>query len=275
MQIKSHEDILHESIYSSVIHNMLHICRQEDIDFILHKVSKNKSFIKSICLLPYWFYECFENKTDLQNELFALGKANLQAWIAYTLYDYVRDGKIEKEKMNLSISVANIMLQKSIQDFYTLVDHDKDKVNSINTLLNTIDLHYLDNKTIEDIHYHFKYMCDNSYRKSIGACLVAMIVVWLLGYKTESNNHTETFDFFKNYLNARQLSDDEDDMCDDMLNNVYTPATFLMRAQYGSDYIHTMLRSRIDMSMRLAYESLRNISFFDADKFAELYIKEC
>lgn len=277
MQSKKHEDILFESIYSTVEQNMLSICKQSDVDFIISKLSKNKTFLKSICLLPYWFFDCFENENniDLQNELFILGKANLQAWISYTLYDYLRDKKIEKGYVNLSLSVANILLQKSIKDFYSLVDNNKDKINIINNILNTMDNHYLDNQTISDIHYHFKYMCDNAYKKSIGASIVGLMVVWLMGYKIESENHIETLNFFQNYLNARQLSDDEQDMCDDMLNNIYTPATFLMRAQYGSDYIHTMLRSRIDMSMRLAQDNLRNIAFFDYEKFIELYLKDC
>ena len=277
MQIKNHEEKLFEAIYSSVVENMLNICKQSDIDFIIDKLGKNNKFLKSICLLPFWFYDCFENENgvDLQNELFILGKANLQAWVAYTLYDYIRDGKIEKIYINLSMSVANIMLQKSIKDFYSLVDNDKNKINIINNLLNTVDTYYLNNKTIEDIHYHFKHMCDNSYKKSIGASIVAIIITWLLGNEVNSNNHLETLEFFKNYLNARQLSDDEEDVVDDMLNNIYTPATFLMRAQYGSDYIRTMMRSRIDMSMRLAHDSLRNIAFFDYEKFIELYVKEC
>ncbi len=277
MQIKNYEEKLFEAIYSSVLENMLSICKQSDIDYIIDKLGKNNKFLKSICLLPYWFYDCFENENvvDLQNELFILGKANLQAWISYTLYDYIRDGKIEKIHINLSVSVANIMMQKSIKDFYGLVDSDKNKINIINNLLNTIDAHYLDNKTVEDIHYHFKYMCDNSYKKSIGTAIVSMIINWLLGYEINSNNYIETFEFFKNYLNARQLSDDEKDMVDDMLNNTYTAATFLMRAQYGSDYIRTMMRSRIDMSMRLAHDSLRNMSFFDYEKFIELYVGEC
>ena len=277
MQIKNYEYKLFESIYLSVKENILKICDQNDTNFILDKLTKNEAFLKSICLLPYWFYDCFDNKNDidLQNELFILGKANLQAWISYTLYDYLRDSKIEKRYINLSVSVANIMLQKSLKDFYDLVDNDKNKINFINKTLNTIDNHYLDNKTVEDIHYHFKYLCDNSYKKSIGAAIVAIIIIWLLGYEINSNNYIETFEFFKNYLNARQLSDDKDDMVDDMLNNIYTPATFLMRAQYGSEYIHTMLRSRIDMNMRMAYEALRNLSFFDYEKFMELYVKEC
>ncbi len=256
---------------------MSSICQDMSRDFIIGKLGKHKSFLKSICLLPYWFFICFENENriDLQNEIFILGKANLQAWIAYTLYDYLRDGKIEKGKINLCLSVANICYQKSVKDFYSLVDYDTDKIHIINSLFNSMDIQYVENKTVEDIHYHFRYMCDSSYKKSIGASIAALIVAWLLGCKTESNNHTETLEFFKNYLNARQLSDDEDDMCDDMLNNIYTPATFLMRAQYGSDYIRTMMRSRIDMSMRMAHEALRNISFFDYEKFIELYVKEC
>ena len=277
MQIKNHEDILCESIYSSVMEKMSNICQDIDKDYIMRKLGTRESFLKSICLLPYWFFSCFENETsiDIQNELFILGKANLQAWIAYTLYDYIRDGKIEKEKINVCLSIANIFYQKSIKDFYTVIDNQTDKIHIINNLLNTIDNHYLDNRVIKDIHYHFKYMCDSSYKKSIGASIVALIITWLLGNKTDSTNHVETFEFFKNYFNARQLSDDEDDMVDDMLHNIYTPATFLMRAQYGSDYIHTMMRSRIDMSMRLALENLRNLSFFDYEKFMELYIKNC
>ena len=277
MQTKKHEDILHESIYSSVMENMSNICQHSDMEYIISKLGKQTTFLKSICLLPYWFFNCFENENniDIQNELFILGKANLQAWIAYTLYDYIRDGKIEKEKISLCLTVANIFYQKSIKDFYDVVDHDKNKIHIINNLLNSTDNHYIDNRVIEDIHYHFKYMCDSVHKKSIGASIVALLIIWLLGNKTDSNNYIETLEFFKNYLNARQLSDDEDDMVDDMLHNIYTPATFLMRAQYGSDYVHTMMRSRIDMSMRLALENLRNLAFFDYEKFMELYVKDC
>jgi hypothetical protein len=46
-----------------------------------------------------------------------------------------------------------------------------------------------------------------------------------------------------------------------------------MRAQYSSDYIHTMIRSRIDMNMRAAIDSLRNLAFFDYERFMELYVR--
>ena len=277
MQSKIYEEILFESIYSTVLKNTNKLCGENNTNYIINKISKNKNFLKTICLLPYWFFDCFENKDniDIDNELFILGKINFQACIAYTLYDYIRDKKIEKEYINICISIANIMLQKSIKDFYTLVKNDVNKVNIINNILNTIDLYYLDNKVISDIHYHFKYICDNLHKKSIGLAISPIIILWLLGYKIDDDTQIETKRFFEYYLNARQLSDDEDDMCDDMLNNIYTPATFLMRAQYGSDYIHTMIRARIDMNMRLAMDSLRNIPFFDYEKFKELYIKDC
>ena len=277
MQIKNYENILFESIYLSVLDSLNKICDEKDSNYILNKITKNNDFFKSICLLPYWFFNCFENKNDIDiyNEIFILGKANLQGFIAYTLYDYIRDKKIDKEYIDISLSIANIFSQKSISDFHAIVDYDKNKTNIIDNLLNTMDIYYLDNQVICDIHYHFKYMCDNTYKKSIGMSIVCLIVIWLLGYETESNNFIETLDFFKNYLNARQLSDDEDDMCDDILNNIYTPATLLMRAQYGSDYIHTMIRSRIDTYQRTAIDSLKNIEFFDFEKFIELYVKDC
>ncbi len=277
MQLKKHEEILFESIYSTVSENIHRLCDENNVNYIINKISKNKNFFKSISLLPYWFFNCFENKDniDIDNELFILGKVNIQACIAYTLYDYLRDKKIEKEHINICISIANIMLQKSIKDFYALVNNDVNKVNIINNILNTMDNYYLDNKIISDIHYHFKYICDNVNKKSIGIVISPLIIIWLLGYKSDSETYTETYRFFEYYLNARQLSDDEDDMCDDMLNNIYTPATFLMKAQYGSDYIHTMIRARIDMNMRLAMDSIRNIAFFDWEKFRELYIKDC
>jgi hypothetical protein len=275
MQSKNHEDILFDSIYSSFIENLSSIFEKKDIDFIIDKTNKSKSFLKPICLLPYWFFNCFENENniDLQNELFILGKTNLQYYISCNLYDLIRNGKIEREYINLSLSAANVLLQKSIKDFYNLVNYDKNKINIINNLLEITNTSHLDNKTISDIHYHFKYLCDNAYKKSIGMSITAIVTTWLLGFEINSNNHIETIEFFKNYLNAKQLSNDDDKMCDDMLNNTYTPATFLMRAQYSSDYIHTMIRSRIDMNMRAAIDSLRNLAFFDYERFMELYVR--
>jgi len=277
MQTKNYEDALFELIHSSVMQTMSSICQDSDMDFIMGKLGKNTLFVRSICLLPYWFFDCFEdeNKVDIQNELFILGNANLQGWIAYTLYDYIRDGKIERNKINACLSVANILSQKSLKSFYDLVCYSKEKMSAIDRLVNSMDNHYLENKTVGDIHYHFKYLCDTSHSKSNGVTIAAIVVIWLLGNDIHNCNYIETCNFFTHYLNARQLSDDEEDIVDDMLHNVYTPATFLMRAQYGSDYVHAMMRSRIDSSMRLAHESLRNISFFDYEKFTELYIKEC
>jgi hypothetical protein len=276
MQSKNHEEILFESIYSSFINNLLSIYEQKGVDFILGKINKNRSKLKSICLLPYWFSSCFENENniDLQNELFILGKISLQSYISHTLYEYIRYGKIDKEYINLNISIANILSQKSIKDLYELTDYNKDKINIINNLSIMTNGHYLDNKTISDIHYHFKYLCDNSYKRTVYNSIIPLMIIWLLGNKIDSNNHIETFEFFKNYLISEQLSNDDKNMCDDMLNNTYTPATFLMRAQYSSDYIHTMMRSRIDMHTRLAIDSVRNLAFFDHDRFMGLYMKE-
>ncbi len=276
MQTKNHENILFDAIYSSTREYLLKMCTENQVRYIFDTVSKNKEFLKSICLLPYWFYSCFEdNYIDLDNELFILSKANLQSTIAYTIYDYIRDKKIEKENINICLSVANILIQKSTNSFHDLVGFNKNKVNIIDGIINTMNTCYLDNKIISDIHYHFKYLCDNNYKKSIGLSINCLIVLWLLSDNKNHYNEIEVSTFFENYLNARQLSDDEDDMCDDMLNNIYTPATFLMRAQYSTDYIHSIIRSRIDTYMRSAVDSLKNISFFNYEKFIELYIKDC
>lgn len=276
MQSKNYEDVLFESIYSSFTNNLTSIHEQKDVDFILGKINKNRSELKSICLLPYWFLDCFENENniDLQNEVFILGKTNLQSHVSHILYEDLRHGKIDKEYTNISISIANMLLQKSIKNFYELTDYNKDKINIINHLLNMTNNHYLDNKTISDIHYHFKYLCDNSYKRTIHSSIIPLMIIWLLGNKIDSNNHIEAFEFFKNYLTSKQLSKDNKDMCDDILNNIYTPATFLMRAQYSSDYIHTMMRSRIDMHIRLAIDSIHNLAFFDYDRFIGIYMKD-
>jgi len=238
MQTKPYENIFFESIYLSIRENMLTHCDEKQVDYIFNKITKNKDFLKSICLLPYWFFTCFENNQniDIQNELFILCKANMQAVVAYTLYDYLRDKKIEKEYINLSLSVANILIQKSLRDFYEILKYDKQKIGIVSNLINQIDNSYTDNRVISDIHYHFKYLCDNNYKKSIGLAITCLIIIWLTDNDKTQNDQTELLNFFENYLNARQLSDDEEDMCDDILNNIYTPATFLMKAQYSSDY---------------------------------------
>lgn len=277
MQTKNYENALFESIYLSTRENVAAFCNEKQVDYIFNKISKNKEFIKSICLLPYWFFNCFENKEniDIQNELFILGKSNFQAVIAYTIYDYLRDKKIDKDYIDISLSVANILMQKSLRYFYEILKYDKQKIGVLDNIINMINISYIDNRTVSDIHYHFKYLCDNNYKKSIGLCVSCLMIIWFIDKDRDENNQTEILSFFENYLNARQLSDDEEDMCDDMLNNIYTPATFLMRAQYSSDYIHSMIRTRIDTYMRSAVDSLKNISFFDYEKFIELYVKDC
>ncbi len=270
-----HEEILFESINSSIKNILLNHCNDQDIDNILDKIPRDSDYIKSVCLLPYWFFKCFENKNniEIESELFILGKANLQAYIAYNLYDCIRDKNLDKEHTHLYISIANILIKKSMHDFYQLIDNEKNKINIIDNLFNDKDKYHIDKTIISDIHYHFKYMTDNIHKRSMIMIIAPIIIIWLMGYKTKSNNYIETLNFFINYLNAEQLSIDDDNICDDILNNIYTPATFLMKAKYSSDYIHTMIRSRIEFFMNNAIDSLKKIHFFDFNKFMKLYIK--
>jgi hypothetical protein len=278
MQIKNQENKLYEDILYSVHENMSTICSQKEIDFIFEKVGKSESFLKSICLMPYWFYNCFEEQieTNIESELFTLSKANLQAWISYTLYDYLRDGKIDKKYVAISISIANILIQKTIRDFYDLVHGSKEKMDIIYNLLSKMDKSYRnDNMIVSDTYDHFKYMCDNAHQKSIGIAIIPLIVTWLLGEQVSEKNHFEIINFFKNYLNARQLSDDKDDMVDDILKSIYTPATFLMKTGCNRKKIQSLMQEIIDNNMKLALNSLHSLYLFNSDRFAQLYIKEC
>lgn len=272
----THEQILFESIYSSVSNTLLQYLNKDDIDIIFDKTMNNKEHVKSICLLPYWFFNCFENRNniEIENELFILGKANLQMHIAYDLYDYIRNKDFEKDHYQLYISVSNILIKKSIKTLYQLVNNDKNKISIIDNLFNNKDIYHIDKTIVVDIHYHFKYLTDNIYRKSMITFIAPIIVLWLMGYKIRSNNYNETFNFFANYLNSQQLIKDDKNLCDNVLNNVYTPATFLMRVKYSSDYIHTMLKSRIEFFTQNAIESLKKLHFFDYNKFIKLYIKD-
>ncbi len=274
MENIKYENTLSETILSSVKNSILNYCNESQLDYILNKISKNKDFFKSIILLPYWFYECLNKKDkDIQDQLFILSRAHIQGVMAYTLYDYIRDNKIEKNNINLCLSIANILMNKSMKSFHSLCDKDLNKIQIIDNIINDMNLYYLENNTIKNTHYHFKYLCDNNYRKSYGLSINCLIVLWLTGIKDDIAQ-SEILNFFKNYLNARQLSDDKDDMCDDLLNNIYTPTTFLMKAKYSSDYIHNMTRSRIDYYMKSCLKHLKNINF-NYEKFKELYIKEC
>lgn len=243
-------------------------------DHIVRKLCLDESILRSVCLLPFWFFSCHENEQNLaiENELLILGKANLQAWVSSALYEHIYSGKIEKRYIKNYLSVAHTLYKKSINHFYSLIDYNQDKMQIIDNMLCRKDGQYLKKQPVDDIHLHFRHMCENSYKKSMSSSIVCIVVVWLLGYGTRSNSHMKAYEFFKNYLNARQLASNDNKLVDDMLNNVCTPATFLMRAKYGSTYIHTMMRARIDTSTKRALSSLKNISFFDHKKFTKLYV---
>jgi len=248
-------------VFRKIEKRIIRLIGEEDANFILKKFGKSLSFLKTIILLPEWFNECFANKNPQNFSL--LGSANLKAWIAYTIYDYVRDGKIPKSKLVKLISIANILNNESLVEFTSQAGS---RIDDILHLYNRIDQFYI--KLDNEKKYSFKQFSSIINEKSSAAATAAIIVTPEASY---SASKKYILLFFKHYFTARQLSDDLDDYRKDLKLRINTPVTLISKKQ---DF-KKIARVEIDLNFNKALKYLKKIDGFDHDKFTKNYVKAC
>lgn len=253
--------------------HLIKLIGEEDAKYVLNILGTGDSFQKTICLLPSWFSKSFQNQHKIKNkDLILLGEANFKAWLAYTLYDYLRDGKIEKSKTVVSISLANIYSHTALAIFHEFTK-SRLKINYILDLFNTIDKFYIKENHLLHSANSFKDFSRKVSDKSIAAAITAILVV------PENNQEKRTckhlISFFKYYFSARQLSDDLDDYKKDLKLKIKTPATILINQKYTKKNMQIEMRKTIDKNLSLAKKTLKQIPSFDFESFDKLYIKAC
>jgi len=207
---------------SDQIHQKIVQVAQEKTKFISPIPSKNLK--KEITLLPYYFCRSLGNtgKNVAQDLLIQLGLANLYGWIAYTIYDDFLDGDGPK---NL-LSLANVCLRE-----LTCIYHH---------ILPKTNLAQVFNRTMNNIDKANQWEITNCYnskklpnykkysqlaQKSLGHALGPIAILYSLGFDQNSPEVKNTWNFFKNYLIARQLNDDAHDWEDDLKKGFINPVS--------------------------------------------------
>ncbi len=184
-----------------------------------------KDVDRQIVLLPFWFRQALrENGKSITDEqVTALGLANLYGWIAYTIYDDFFDGE---GKIDL-LPVANISLREVSVFYAQLLGYDNDNYKTIKKILDNIESanawesrycrgELIDNKLsiprqLPDFK-NLRQLAD----KSLGHALGPVAILMMLKFKHNSWQIKELLSFSTHYLIARQLNDDAHDWLEDL-----------------------------------------------------------
>ena len=204
------------------IHQEILQIAQQKTKFIAQIPSKNLK--KEITLLPYYFYKSLGNtgKKVSKNLLIQSGLANLYGWVAYTIYDDFLDGDGQK---NL-LSLANICLR----ELTCIYHHILPKTNFAEVFNQTMDNIDKANQWEITNCYNFKKLPDyKKYsqlaQKSLGHALGPIAILYSFGLDKNSLEVKNVWNFFKNYLIARQLNDDAHDWEDDLKKGFINPVS--------------------------------------------------
>lgn len=260
-------DKIHISIINKIHTELKKYLNSQELEYFWSKFGTGEKFLKSITLIPFHVYEYVKKKknTLLIKKLEDLGYINLKASIAYTVYDYIHDNKFEQVYVSKFLSLANMYTHDFLFKINTLCKDEK-FLKCVKTKFNTIDEYYLKPSSTD---------LTDVYKKSIGLSVVPLCVLHMLGYGEKTQLFKAMDNLFKNYLNARQLSDDFDDLEKDIQTNQYTPAVLLYLKNKNIENVQKALRKQIDLNMKKVKASFHNPPTFDGQKFIDGYIREC
>ncbi len=259
-------DHIHSSIKQKITRDLETKLNKEELEHFWPRFGTSDTFLKSITLTPFHVYECLKQKKSVSiKTLKHLGYINLKACIAYTIYDYIHDCKFESDYTSKFLSIANIYIQDCIFELNKICT-EKDFLKSTKELFNCIDTYYL-----KPISTNLK----NVYEKSIGLSIIPLLTLHIAGFKEKTSLYLSMYDLFKNYLNARQLSDDFDDIERDIQNQHITPAVLLYKEYKDLTHVKSLLRKQIDSNMKKVRTIFKGITSFAGQKFIDGYIREC
>lgn len=206
-----------EKIISLVDKEMINFSKEfrEEIKISITKTAKgNKD--KQMLLMPHFFYKSLakRNKNINLNFLNGLGLMSAFFWTSFIIYDDFWD-EDEKAQAKL-LPLANAMSRHFFAFFNKLFKEDKsyhcfylealDKLDEANffEITKCREMKAID---FDDMSLKF-YPC-------VGHLFAPLAIMMKLGYKFRAKETKQTISFFKNYLIARQLSDDMHDIEED------------------------------------------------------------
>jgi hypothetical protein len=167
-------------------------------------------------LLPFYMRaalgKTFEDIPD--EKLIELGSANLFGWIGYSLLDDASDGQADKTLLPFSAWC----IRQLVDIYYNILP--KENHHIVNCVLETIEKALYAEKehrlvstegTISIEHLPTQDLIP-VHEKSIGHCLPALSVLFLAGLPGDHETCHLVWNFFQQFLGARQLNDDAHDI---------------------------------------------------------------
>jgi len=183
-----------------------------------------KHYKKGITLLPYFFAKSLGKNGEKVSEkiIIECGLANLYGWIAYTIYDDFFDNEGNKKLL----STANVCLRE-VARIYNNILPKTEFSDVFNRTMDDIDeanyweiVNCYDDKKLADYKDYSQLA-----KKSLGHALGPIAILYSLGFNKDSLEVKNIWNFFKNYLIARQLNDDAHDWEDDLKRGFLNPVS--------------------------------------------------
>jgi hypothetical protein len=199
------------------------------------------------------------NIKDLKaSDLNLLSLATVEGWVAYSIIDNIID---QKKNIDL-LTIANTLSRLSFETFkdcevlFSIYNH-KTIINLCPQIFNMIDeVNYINcsNKYItSDRLISAKYCLRQTYQKSIGHALGPLLIAQ---YFCGVNHREHSFEFFKNYIIARQLHDDGLDWKEDIAdNNLTIPLRLLLIATQKTSLKQLQLSKITKSQMEKLYKN--------------------
>lgn len=167
-------------------------------------------------LMPHFFYESLKikNKSVSHKLLNELGLMNAFFWTSFIIYDDFWDkDEAAQEKL---LPIANYLARHFYSFFDNIFRTNKEFYSFFISSLNKLDnANFFEITNCRKKRSIFFGDMKIKFYPSIGHIFGPLVILFKSGYSFKSIEVKETISFFKNYLIARQISDDMHDIEED------------------------------------------------------------
>lgn len=199
-------------------------------DFFVKQFNKLLISSKIQLLLPFYYLHSLKESYQeriTQDELVLITAAHSIGLISFTLQDSLCDRESLAHQIpyvSSGILAMSALLHSALYKQSTLED-----IQSI--------LHSMNQALLRETHdLQHRYLTrEELYLKSFGVVCGIITIVLIIGERFTYTEISHIKEFFKNYLNARQMLDDLHDWYDDLLNTIHTPVTQLLMEDFSQE----------------------------------------
>lgn len=197
-------------------------------DFFVKQFNELLISSKLQLLLPFYYLHSL--KEDYQEritpgELTLITAAHSIGLISFTLQDSLCDR--ESLAHQIPYVSSGILAMSTLLHSALYKQSTPEEIQSI--------LHSMNQALLRETHnsQHKSLDREELYMKSFGVICGIITIILITGERFTYTEISHVKEFFKNYLNARQMLDDLHDWYSDLLNTIHTPATLLLMEDFS------------------------------------------